>query len=67
MKKRFKKHPNKKVHSSNTAIRHRMKGQVSLRKSEMGHLVMPQVVNIMEPKGGVRPPIIMLIMHTRPK
>ena len=44
-----------------------MKGQTSFKNSLMGQPVMPQVVNIMEPKGGVMPPIMMLTMATRPK
>ena len=44
-----------------------MNGHTSFKNSLMGHLVMPQVVNIMEPNGGVIPPIMMLTIMTRPK
>ena len=48
-----------KVMSSRTRKRHSMNGQTSLIKSPIRQPVIPQVVNIMEPKGGVMPPIMM--------
>ena len=44
-----------------------MNGQISRIKSPTGTLVTEQVVNIIEPKGGVTPPIIMLTIMIMPK
>lgn len=44
-----------------------MNGQTSLKNSPSGVSVIAQTVNIIEPNGGVRPPIIMLTIQIIPK
>lgn len=44
-----------------------MKGIDSFTKSAIGHWVIEQVVNIIEPNGGVIPPIIMFTIVINPK
>ena len=44
-----------------------MKGKHSFTNSFSLQPVIDMQVNIMEPKGGVKPPIMMLTMHMAPK
>ena len=50
-----------------TIRRERMNGHTSFRNSLIGQPVIPQVVNIMDPNGGVIPPIMIFTIATRPK